>query len=182
MTDMMIRDFPSAVYIRGLLNYAPETGEFVWRWRNDVPQWWNTRYAGKVAGKDNGRGYWTITIGHRSHKSHRLAWLVMTGELPSGHIDHINGVRNDNRFANLRDVSRTENNRNVALRIDNISGCVGVCWVKREGQWVAQIAVNRRNIHLGYFDCLEGAIAARKAAEITYGFHPNHGRTARLAD
>jgi hypothetical protein len=55
---------------------------------------------------------------------------------------------------------------------------MGVAWHKATGKWRAHIVVAQRHIHLGMFADMADAIAARKGAEITYGFHPNHGRKA----
>jgi hypothetical protein len=174
MLDNTVTELPSAVYIRERLDYDPGTGVFVWRYCETMPRRWNTRWAGKVAGTDHNHGYRQIMIGR--HFAHRLAWVIATGEWPQDQLDHVNGVRNDNRISNLRIVSNTENGRNAAMRSDNTSGVTGVCWAKREGKWMAYITVDQRLINLGYFDNPADAISARKAAEITYGFHANHGR------
>jgi hypothetical protein len=176
MTDDTLATSPTAVYIQERLDYDPETGVFLWRYCDDMPRRWNTRYAGTVAGVDVGNGYRRIGIGGKMHGAHRLAWLIVTGEWPDAEIDHINGDRSDNRIANLREVSCTENGRNKAMPKNNTSGVIGVGWDSGAGKWRAAIGVAGRNIFLGLFTDIASAIAARKAAEIAYGFHPNHGR------
>lgn len=95
---------------------------------------------------------------------------------PDEQIDHINHVRTDNRIVNLRKASNTENSRNASIGSNNTSGALGVWFEKRRNAWVAEIKVDRRKIHIGQFDAFEDAVAARKAAEVKYGFHENHGK------
>jgi hypothetical protein len=138
---------------------------------------WNTRYAGKEAlGHVDADGYKIGAILGRNYLAHRIIWLIISGCCPSGEIDHINGNRSDNRIANLRDVSKSENQRNATIRSDNASGFTGVCWHKAANKWIASIFVQKKNIYLGVFENIEDAKAARKAAEREYKFHKNHGK------
>ena len=91
-------------------------------------------------------------------------------------IDHIDGVRHNNEVENLRLVSSSENSKNTSKRADNTSGSVGV-YLTRAKKWAAQIGVSKNVIPLGTFADKDDAIAARKAAEVKYGFHQNHGRS-----
>ena len=93
-------------------------------------------------------------------------------------IDHINHNPSDNRLSNLRCVTQKENQRNMKLGIRNRTGVAGVSYQK--GSWQAQLKIGERHIHLGCFDTKQEATAARRAAEIVAGFHPNHG-TKRAA-
>jgi hypothetical protein len=87
-----------------LLAYDPETGDFLWRKsRSRVAR------AGDIAGSEDGQGYVVIMVNQRHYQAHRLAFLFMTGKWPVGVIDHINTIRNDNRWCNLRELSRLEN-------------------------------------------------------------------------
>jgi hypothetical protein len=173
-----LNKMPYAEYIRSRLDYNPLTGVLTWRYCEAMRREWNTRYSGTVAGSFTANGYRSISIDDRPHRAHRIAWLLMHGAWPSDQIDHINGDTADNSMINLRDVSHTENCRNAATPKNNTSGVVGVRQRKATGKWEAKIKVDYRTIHLGYFANLADAIAARLAAEITYGFHSNHGRTA----
>jgi len=121
-------------------------------------------------------GYREVSILGKSYRSHRLAWLLHYGEEPKNQIDHINGVRDDNRIENLRDTTQAENCKNVKKPKNNTSGCVGVYWKKRDSVWRAAISVNDIQVSLGAFKDKSDAIAARLKAEIKYGFHANHGR------
>lgn len=123
-------------------------------------------------------GYFVIRFKGRKYMAHILAWLYHYGEWPSGEIDHINHNRLDNRISNLRVVSRAENGRNQSICSRNKSGVCGVYMNKSMGKWHAQIRVDGKAIHIGYFDDINDAAAARKKAEEKYGFHENHGNMA----
>jgi len=116
---------------------------------------------GDVAGSTSDGGYLLISVLGKQYRSHRLAWLYMTGKFPDLHIDHINHSRKDNRWANLREASRFDNATNRPLQSNNTSG--------------AKIKVHGENIHLGYYSDINSAILTRKVAEFAYGFHANHG-------
>lgn len=99
----------------------------------------------------------------------------MTGEWPN-EIDHINHVRDDNRWINLRDGTRSDNQKNASMRTDNKSGFLGVSWSNEVNKWRAQAMVNHKVKSLGYFDDKFEAICARASANNKYGYHENHGR------
>ena len=100
----------------------------------------------------------------------------MTGDFPPETIDHINRVRDDNRWRNLRPVSQKENSRNQKIYSTNTSGISGVTWRKQDKVWRSTIGVANKVSHLGSFNNLFEACCVRKAAELKYGFHQNHGR------
>jgi hypothetical protein len=100
----------------------------------------------------------------------------MTGELPEDQIDHINGIRDDNRFSNLRCVSAQGNARNQAKAKNNTSGQIGVSFKNRSKQWYATIMVDGKNLHLGSSKNKEEAIMLRLSAEQRYGYHKGHGK------
>lgn len=185
------KKLPSPRVLRRLISYDPETGELRWKerpvWmfakarytRSANAQAWNTRYAGKLAlASIEEKGYLTgsLIMGVRV-KAHRAAWAYHYGEWPSEQIDHINGVVNDNRILNLRVVSPSGNARNRSRRSDNTSGTMGVSWMTQHQKWKASITNRGQQIYLGIFTHKADAVAARKAAEVKYGFHPNHGRS-----
>ena len=178
-------------YLHKVLSYDSETGEFYHKPRpRDMfktdGSWksWNTRFANEKAGSPanirpkSKTGYWLIHIGvlGKCRKAHRIAWFMHYGEWPKDQIDHINGDATDNRIENLRDVSNIENNQNRSLSSSNKSGTTGVYWYSRRRRWLAQITIGYKSVYIGLFKHKEDAIAARKAAEIKYGFHENHGR------
>lgn len=122
-------------------------------------------------------GYIRVTLRRQGIFAHRLAFLFMTGEFPTGEVDHINHNRKDNRWCNLREVSSDENQRNVSRRSDNTSGVTGVNKTSN-GRWIARINAGSRGKrkHLGIFDTLEEATAARLQAEKDFSYHVNHGK------
>jgi HNH endonuclease len=134
--------------------------------------------VGEVAGSlhrdRKGKAYWQVRINGKIYLAHRLIWLLVHKAWPENQIDHIDGSGLNNRIENLRDVTNAENQKNAKKRKDNTSGHVGVC--RRFGKWVAHIQVSGRKIHLGLFTNRDEAVAARKAAEVKYNFHENHGQ------
>ena len=125
--------------------------------------------AGSVAGTLTPSGYISISILGTSYSAHRLAWLYVNGEEPPEFIDHINGVRNDNRICNLRCATRSQNGMNRGIPINNTSGYKGVTWSKKSGKWNAYIRKDGKRMHLGYFDNIEdAAISARRARAIMH--------------
>ncbi len=170
--------------LRQLLTYDPDTGIMLWLPRerglfNRSSSWsrWNRWYAGRVAMTAKARGgYLHGRIFGVAYRAHRVVWALHHGEWPHDMIDHINGIKTDNRIENLRVVSIFENQQNVSRRKTNKSGVTGVCWDSANGKWRAQLSVNKQRVNLGRFADFEEAVAVRKAAAIAHGFHPNHGR------
>jgi hypothetical protein len=153
----------SAEELRRLLDYDPETGVFTWR-ANRGP---NAR-AGATAGNLNHHGYIQIVVCRRKYQAHRLAWLHVYGKWPPHDIDHINLDRCDNRLANLRSATRSENLANTSVRADNTSGVKGVSWHKQRGKWAARARINGKYAHLGLFENRQEAAAAYARATENY--------------
>lgn len=107
----------------------------------------------KVVGHRDVRGYVYIRLNNVKYSSHRLAWLYMTGSIPKNVIDHINGIKYDNRICNLREATQAQNLLNTSKRKVNTSGYKCVCWNKANNKWQARGRLNYKLIHLGYFDC-----------------------------
>lgn len=171
--------------VRELLDYDPETGVLTWRerdrkWFKTDRAWksWNTRYAWETAGCLTAHGYVSLAVFGKFYMAHRLAYLWMTGAWPE-EVDHENHNRADNRWANLRSVTRASNLRNKTRYRVNTSGVTGVYWHSSHKKWQVSISVGGGVLtHVGYFTDKADAIAARKAAENANGFHPNHGQVA----
>jgi hypothetical protein len=140
--------------LRKVLNYDPETGVFTRRVRT------STRVnVGDVAGWITDEGYRAIRVDCGTYKAHRLAWLFMTGEWPKNQIDHINRIKNDNRWANLRDVTNAANVQNVhGARSNSKSGFLGV--TKHANKFRAAIGHKGKQEYLGLFDTADQAHAA----------------------
>ena len=146
----------SAHRLRDLLHYDPETGLFTWRvQRCNVAK-------GASAGWVKKGGYIGIGVDGRLHSAHRLAWLYVYGEMPTGDIDHINGITSDNRIDNLRNVARQINIQNQRRpQKGSISGYLGVFYDKRRNKYVARIKPKGGGRkHIGEFATAEEAHSA----------------------
>jgi hypothetical protein len=143
-----------------VLSYAESTGEFRWL-KSSV-----STPCGTVAGC-LALGYVQIKIDKKLYKAHRLAWLYMTGSWPIDQIDHINGKKADNRWCNLRDVSRTVNMQNQKTAMASSStGVLGVSPFSRN-RFRADIWVNGEHKYLGSFKTIEEASIAYISAKRT---------------
>jgi hypothetical protein len=171
---MHANTLPSQAELRAIFQHAPATGQLLWNPRPDNAAW-NKVFAGKPAGCLDSKGYIRIRTNGVVWVAHRVIWKLVHGTDPD-FIDHINGVRHDNRIENLRSVSQTENARNTRRKRHNTSGVSGVHWVAKDQRWLASIHDKGKRINLGQFRAFEDAVAARRAGEVKYGYHPNHGR------
>jgi hypothetical protein len=119
-------------------------------------------------------GYLQISLFKTPYLVHRLIFLYMVGRFPS-EVDHVDGNRLNNRWENLREVTNAINRKNMGVAVNNTSGVTGVSWYQRYGKWEASINIGRQRKYLGRFYDINDAISARKEAELSLGFHPNHG-------
>lgn len=137
---------------------------------------WNSRYANKPAFTAIDRkGYFVGAIHDVNYRAARVIFKLVHGYDPI-QVDHDNGNRQNNRLNNLFDVTGPQNQRNMKKPVNNTSGTIGVTWDKSKQRWAAKIKAAGRTINLGRFVDINDAIQCRKAAEVHYGFHPNHGR------
>lgn len=155
-------------YVNEVLSYSPDSGLFIWRVRGDVPAKWNGRFAGKQAGSMRPDGYVQIFINRSKFFAHRLAFLLMAGEMPRGFIDHIDGDHSNNVWSNLRLATSDQNNSNIKTRCDNTSGIKGVSWHKARQKWRASIGFGKKRVHLGLFDTIEEAAECYKGAALEF--------------
>jgi hypothetical protein len=165
------RILPTQERIKELLSYDPDTGVFTWRVNRGKVR------AGDPTGCPDTYGYLVIGVDRALHRSHRLAVLYMTGAWPTSDVDHINGDPQDNRWANLRSASRTENNFNTGLRCNNKSGRRGVHWNPLLGKWRAGGRLRGKTVHLGCFDSLDEAAAVAETWR-----RENHGAFYRAPE
>lgn len=135
------------------LSYDKNTGIFTWGENNP-----KNPKKGKTAGfrKD---GYINIEVHGKAIRAHRLAWFSVHNEIPN-EIDHINGIRSDNRISNLRKSTRHQNCCNKKVRKDSGTGFKGVHYCKKSGKYKGDVSVKRKRYHIGYFKTLEEARAA----------------------
>lgn len=155
------------------IRYDFETGKLYWK-----------KSRSSVAIKDEEikscyDGYILFYFFGNRLRAHRLIYWMCTGKLVKT-IDHINGIRNDNRFENLREVTVVENARNASLSVANKTGVTGVCWCKWHNAYKASMTkeIGKRN-HIGYFTDFDDAVAAVKKAYEENGYHAGHGKTPK---
>ncbi len=175
---MARKELPPREALLQLLCYDAETGALTWRPRPDHPAF-TTRWGGKPAFTAVERGYLQGRIFGRLYYAHRIIWRMETGDIPND-IDHINGDRADNRWKNLRNVSRQVNLRNRALSSNNRTGAHGVS-LTPYATWQAYIGDGEKSVCLGSFRTMEEAVRARRLAEQRLGYHANHGRNSGMA-
>jgi hypothetical protein len=153
--------------LKKVLHYDPATGIFTWV---DGQTGRGTHYRKGIAGWISVKGYRYIRLNGRTCFAHRLAWLYMTGAHPTDQIDHKNGLRDDNRWDNLREANNGQNMQNIAgphgkTRV----GVLGVTF--RRGVFEARIQHEKRRVHLGTFGTKEEADEAYRAAKLkTHSF------------
>lgn len=147
-------------YVQSLLTYNPNTGEL----RNAVDR--NTRAPkNALAGSLTTDGYISVQLCGKKYQAHRLIWLYVTGEWPQQEIDHINRNRSDNRWVNLRVVTRLENSRNTNGHTKSKSGVKGVAYVSSLKKWQVQMRVCGKTHYIGVYDTICEAANARADAE-----------------
>jgi hypothetical protein len=144
--------------VKNLFYYDAESGMLFWRNGNgrNVKPW-------QQAKSSNGHGYYTAKINKKTYLVHRLAWLYVFGETPKYQIDHINGIKDDNRIVNLRQATHAENQQNK-------HSTKGYSWHQKRQVWEAYIRINGKKSTLGYFEKEEDAQLARTKAK--HKHHP----------
>jgi HNH endonuclease len=172
-------------YVNECLDYNVLTGVLTWKarplhhFKREADQrTFNNARAGKEAGCPDGQGYRFVRIRTVLVNTHRVAWLLATGSWPENHIDHINGVRNDNRLVNLREATRSQNLSNCKLSKSNTTGVKGVSFRKgvRGGTYYVRFYVGGKMRHLGTHSTLEEAAkAVRDLRNRYHGKFANHG-------
>lgn len=148
--------------LKSLLRYEPDTGLIYWIAKG------KGMIKKKPAGTKLYSGYLGICIGPKRWQAHRIAWALHTGAWPKDQIDHINGIKTDNRACNLREATSSQNGKNLKLSKANKSGHKGVCFDKQTGKWRATIKVEFKTINLGRYVDKDEAIQVRKDAEKLY--------------
>ena len=156
--------------VTSMLRYEPDTGRLFWKVSR------GGRLAGDPVGTVRPDGY--LSVGMRDNKLlvHRLIWFLVTGVWPENDIDHVNGLRTDNRLVNLRAVSRAQNLQNLdANNLNNqTTGLVGASYDKGRRNFRSYIVVGRKQINLGRFSTGEAAHAAYLKAKSV--IHTHHDR------
>jgi len=153
--------------LKELFNYDQEIGLFTWRVNRG-----NVR-AGDIAGYLDPKGYMQIGVDGQIYYAHRLVFLYMTGSFPPVMADHINQIKNDNRWINLRPATNGQNKCNSPSRKGSSSKYLGVSWNKASGKWHTTININGNKKSLGYFTCEHDA-----ATVYNFAAHQHHGEFA----
>jgi hypothetical protein len=159
---MAKKPLPTPERVRQLLSYSPDTGHFTWL-EKPCRGW--QKGADLTAGTPCTNGYVRIIIDGCGYMAHRLAWLISHGVPPTDQIDHINGIKNDNRLTNLREATGSQNQQNRGVGSNNRSGHIGVSFNRRKSMWKAQIKVRGKIYHLGWHDSIETASKAYLSAK-----------------
>jgi hypothetical protein len=141
----MSKEYPKLSDIKKVLMYEEHSGKFYW-----VVDTYKLTPCKKEAGTISGYGYIVISFNNKLYLAHRLAWYYINGEPPKKSIDHIDGVRTNNRISNLREVTPRENSGNQKKH--RKGGLVGSTYVSKFNKWYSQIVVNKKNIYLGSYD------------------------------
>lgn len=144
--------------LKALFTYSQDTGLFTSNL--ETPQ----REVGQIVGSKRADGYLSVMINGKNYLLHRLAFLYMEGCFPTHLVDHINGIRGDNRWINLRHADSSLNARNCKISSNNLSGVVGVSWHKAAQKWQAFVSVDAKPVYLGLFETIEAANLAREIA------------------
>ena len=151
---------------------AELTENIDWNLDTGVGVWIKARRGCKLGaevGAYHSQGYRHIKIKGKNLRVHRIIYFLTHGHCPK-YIDHINQIKDDNRIDNLRGCTQQENLRNRRIAKNNKSGYKGVCWNKQRNKWRAQIRINGKSIHLGYFGCpKEASEAYETRAKIEFG-------------
>lgn len=148
-----------------LFQYDEASGALIWKIDK------GRAIAGTTVTTLDGKGYRQVGVDGKKYRVHRVIWMMKTGNWPSTQIDHRDRVKTNNAWGNLLPKTAVENKHNTGAHRDNTSGYVGVTWSAHRKKWVAQLAVNGKNLNLGGFSsALEAATAYQAAKRI---HHPS---------
>jgi hypothetical protein len=163
---------PSLAKIKDELHYDSLSGVFTWKvTRNRI-------VAGQRAGTLDAKGYRRIRYRGDAYFAHHLAFYFEKGRFSSMQIDHINGARDDNRIANLREATQLENSQNQGIGARNTTGFLGV--TKLGSRFVASVKINGTPTHLGVYDTANDAHEAYVSAKAKHHKFFNANRMMKL--
>lgn len=151
--------------LKDAMDYDPATGIFIRKITMNCKA-----LKGQEVGYLNPEGYRLTKLYGTCYSVHRLAWLYVYGYDPENEIDHINGIRDDNRICNLREATRQCNMRNTGVRKDNKSGVTGIYKRKGKDTWIVYLRVNCKPIYIGEYLVFDDAVINRYKAERVYNY------------
>ena len=154
------------------ISYDKLTGNLTWR--KSAPG----RRVGRPAGSIKQNGYIQVHVSGKSYQAHHVAWYLTYNYWPI-EIDHINGIRTDNRIENLRDVTHSENQKNRGMNKNNKSGYCGINYVESRKKWEVRIQENGKRTRYGMFSDLRDAVKIAEQAYKNLGFYANHGQARK---
>ena len=159
------------------VTYDPVTGYFL----SNGCKYSNKNKGDRVGCLHKTKGYRYVVVKGKTYREQRAAFLYMTGSWPVNQVDHINGIKDDNRWVNLRDVPPIENSKNRGLWRTNISGYKGVCWNKSVNKWQVLCRYNGKQIYKGvYKDVHEAGMVAKMTYEIMHAEVEGDGYASSL--
>jgi len=159
-------------HVRSLYSYNPDTGLLT----NTYKECTGNRREGEEPGFLDRLGYRQTKMKGVNYLVHRIIWAIYYQEDPPDYLDHINGIPDDNRIINLREVTCSLNQKNAKLRSDNTSGFTGVEYRKSTGEYVFSYSIAGRRVYsYGYLSASEASQARLKEVSQA-GYHENHGR------
>lgn len=168
-----IRLLPSQEELHRLFSYDPVTGVLTWKVRPN-PKALHVR-PGKTAGFPSTGGHLVIVLACIRYYAHRVIWKMVTGDEPDRQVDHIDGDKTNNRWANLRLASHGQNRSNAKAGKNNKSGVKGVCWDAGHQAWLAYVSSGGKQTRIGRFKSLADAASARReAADLAHGEFVRH--------
>jgi hypothetical protein len=179
---MRAKQLPPQDVLNNLLSYDPEMGSLRWKERpidffsGKYPERdclvWNKNFSGKIISSIGTPGYLRVTVFLKRYSAHRIIWKMIYGNDPDV-IDHINGIKTDNRLVNLRSVTMSQNAINSESKETRYA--TGVYRDGRDDVWYAQITHEGVTHYLGRHESFDAALKTRKAAEMKF-----HGEYRRI--
>lgn len=165
-------ELPSIAELAQAVRYEPDTGKLFWRDDRPKPSPHGRYGTGEAFRQKMPNGYLQGAFGGNGRKlyAHKAAWAIHSGRWPNGEVDHINGIRDDNRIANLREATPSQNQANRVAKggASKFRGVISS--TSKVNPWCAQIRLNGRGYHLGQFPTEEDAARAYDgAARLHYG-------------